>query len=138
MPKSSRDIFTPWPVSPAMVSAARWGSSSRTCSVISSCSPLAGTPWRASRAATAPAKPGVWTSRGDTLTATGTLRPWARHRATWARAVSSTYSVRCGISPEVSAIAMNSSGDTRPRSGCTQRTRASSPATWPSKRTFGW
>ncbi len=129
VPKSSRDIFTPCPVSPLRVSAARCGSSRRTCSVISSWSDPAGTPCRASRAATDPANPGVCTSRGETFTATGTNSPWARHLATWARAVSSTYSVRCGISPDDSAIAMNSSGGTFPRSGCTHRTSASSPAT---------
>lgn len=97
-----------------------------------------GTPCRASRAATEPAKPGVCTSRGETFTATGTMRPFPRQAATWRRAVSRTYSVRWGIRPEDSAMAMNSSGLTRPRSGCTQRTSASSPRTRPSKPTFGW
>ena len=66
VPKSSRDIFTPCPVSPARVSAARCGSSSRTCSVISSWSDPAGTPCRASRAATrAREAGGVDVARGD-------------------------------------------------------------------------
>ncbi|CAM5727459.1 hypothetical protein SALBM311S_01192 [Streptomyces alboniger] len=43
MPKSSRDIFTPCAVSPARVSAARCGSSRRTCSVISSWKAIPGT-----------------------------------------------------------------------------------------------
>ena len=34
-------------------------------------------------------------------------------------------------------MAMNSSGLTRPRSGCSQRTSASRPTTWPSKRDLG-
>src|SRR5690606_30841774 len=82
VPKSSRDIFTPCPVSAFSVSAARCGSSSSTCSVISSWSAPAGTPCRASRAATEPANPGECTSRGETLTATGTNNPCDRHSAT--------------------------------------------------------
>ncbi|CAM5295474.1 hypothetical protein SPURM210S_06654 [Streptomyces purpurascens] len=66
----------------------------------------------------------VHVTRGD-VPATGTNRPWERQRATWPSAASRTYSVRWGIRPEDSAIAMNSSGGTLPRSGCTQRTRAS-------------
>ena len=50
-----------------------------------------------------------------------------------------TYSVSGPMSPECSAIGMNSSGMTRPRRGWCQRISASTPTTSPpATATLGW
>ena len=61
------------------------------------------------------------------------------HSAAWVQARASTHRPICRIRPDSSAMGMNSSGGTRPRSGCCQRTRASTPTVWPvSMATTGW
>ena len=70
--------------------------------------------------------------RADRLTAI--LRcdqPVARHCTSWRQAVSSTHWPIGTISPVSSAMGMKSAGETSPRSGCCQRSKASTPAIWP-------
>ena len=56
-----------------------------------------------------------------------------------AQACSQTYMSICVINPFFSNNGMNSPGDRNPISGCTQRTRASAPASRSSARlNFGW
>src|SRR5665647_1332201 len=72
---------------------------------------------------------------------TGLIGPLTRHvlDTACAQAVSRTWRVSGPISPVCSAKGMNSSGKTRPRSGCCQRTRASTPTTSPVLMpTWGW
>ncbi|MOA22198.1 hypothetical protein D3C78_1427430 [compost metagenome] len=57
----------------------------------------------------------------------------------WHRAWSITQWVSGWISSQDSASGMNSLGGIIPRSGCSQRSRASKPVTWWSlRRTLGW
>ena len=67
--------------------------------------------------------------RADRLTAIDSSRPACRQRPQVATASASTAVVSGLISPLRSARAMNSSGNSSPRTGCRQRTRASTPIT---------
>ena len=76
-------------------------------------------------------KSGCWISRAETLTQRKS-GPRSRPPATASRQASRRTQRPIGrIAPFSSAISMNSPGDTRPRSGCCQRTSASTPAGWP-------
>jgi hypothetical protein len=77
--------------------------------------------------------------RGDRFTATGISYPSSSHRRTCRNACPSTYTVSRLISPVLSAIGMNSAGDTMPRTGWFQRTSASTPHSWCMfSETVGW
>ena len=66
----------------------------------------------------------------DTLTATRQRQaPASRHRRAWAQASRSTQSPISTIRPLFSASGMNSSGGTKPRVGCDQRSSASTAST---------
>lgn len=78
-----------------------------------------------------------WTS--DTLTAMVSAYPWSIHSRNWRVAVCSTQSPMGRIMPLDSATGMNSAGDTRPSSGCSQRSKASAPTMAPlATQTCGW
>ena len=55
-------------------------------------------------------------------------------RVASAQAVSSTQASIAGIRPISSATGMNSAGDSRPRAGWFQRSRASTPTTLPARK----
>ncbi len=75
----------------------------------------------------------------EMLTDTGTVgTPAAAHSSSWRQASSSTQVPIWGIRPVSSAIGMNSSGGTSPRSGCGQRIRASRPVIVPPASSSGW
>ena len=65
------------------------------------------------------------------LTAARSGRPASRHAATCATTSSSTRAVSSRITGVGSATRMSSSGTTMPRSGCRQRSSASTPTTSP-------
>ncbi len=81
-----------------------------------------------------------WRTATLTLIASNASSPnSARQRDSWAHASRSTHAPSGTISPERSATGMKSAGETKPRSGCCQRTSASAPASRPVCRSkTGW
>ena len=78
-------------------------------------------------------------SVAERLTATSSWMSSRCQAASCASAACSTQRVRLAEVPVCSAMGMNSTGDTRPNTGCRQRTSASTPVTHPSDmRVLGW
>ena len=115
-------------------------SSISTVSVISNASVPGRSPLCSAIAATWAGNSGLTTWRPETLTDTPIAGSMSRcQAAVWRQANSRTCSPSRAISPVSSAIGMNSSGPTRPRSGCCQRTSASVDTGRPVARSItGW
>ncbi len=117
-----------------------WVSVNMTVSVISSTSRVAGKPV-ARRTSVSSSTNVSWASwAADRLTVSEMPSPLPdRHGAASRQASNSTARPRARIAPLSSASGMNSSGSTKPRTGCRQRASASTPKVMPvaSDRT-GW
>ena len=126
VPKSSSASVSPCSWSELRTVAGESASSISTDSVISSASVPARSPERSAIAATWAGKVGSITWRPETLTETPSSGSMSRcQAAVWRQACSRTCSPSSAIRPASSATGMNSSGEIRPRSGCSQRTSAS-------------
>ena len=106
--------------------------SSTTLSVNSSFSRVGSAPVFLMAARTCSTKSGWWNCRALTLTASCSSRAngSVSHALIWAQAVSSTHCPMERMSPVSSASGMNCSGETKPRSGCSQRSNTSAPMGW--------
>ena len=142
MPKSSRTSRTPISFSASSEAIALADSSTRTLSVISRRRWTGSRPVRATISATVAGRSRWATWRAERLTATSKGRASGRcscQARIWRQARSCTQRPIGSIRPLSSAIETNSAGSSRPRSGCCQRTSASSPLISPERRlTTGW
>lgn len=79
-----------------------------------------------------------WTAERLTATTSGSM-PRSIHWRNWASAVRSTHSPIGAIRPVVSAIGMNSAGETAPHWALSQRSSTSAPTIWPLASSIcGW
>ncbi|MEZ5133687.1 MAG: hypothetical protein R2699_01145 [Acidimicrobiales bacterium] len=142
MPKSSTAMRTPRPRNRCSVSSDASTSSISTLSVISSSRRAGGMPVASRMARTSSTSEGWPSWRPDRLTDTCSGRcpgSAASHRRAWTQACSITHRPMPTISPVSSATPMNSLGWRSPRSGCSQRSSASTPLMAPVTRsTTGW
>ena len=95
---------------------------------------------RAVATVSASARLATWAADRLTLIVSGAASGRARHHsAAWRQACSSTQRPIGSISPFSSATGMKSTGEIRPRSGCSQRTSASTETIARSRSdTSGW
>ena len=133
MPKSSTAMSTPMARRRSSCRRASECSVRMAVSVSSSTRPFAGMRWRRRARSTTAARSPSSTWWIDTFTerrnGRSASRAPLRHWANCRQASSITHAPKGWISPEDSLWGMNWSGMTRPRSGCSQRTRASAAIT---------
>ena len=119
--------------------AARSGSSATLVSVSSSTSRSGARPAAASASCTSATSEPVPKWAALMLTAVTSVRPASSHAAVCRVASPSTHRVSGTTMPFCSASGMKSHGMSSPRSGCCQRTSASTPVTSPVVRcSTGW
>ena len=115
------------------------GSTMMRLSVTSRTRRSGGRPARASAAPTCSTMSGSWSWRAERLTLTWVVAPGPDSFATRLQASSMTQRPIGTISPVSSASGMKAAGESRPRRGWRQRTRASAPTIVPEdSSTMGW